>query len=181
MSKGVRTLDGLRDRCRVDPDTACWHWRGAFSRGRGGTTVPVTYFPITESVVTCMRAAVMLSKGLTELPKGQKVWARCLHGDCCNPAHMQIGTQADLGKFLIKHGVWKGQPKRSAGITKRMRAQSRFTMEDIQEMRRSGLNGVQLAAKHGIHRSTACKILRGEMWRAPEASNASVWAWSGSL
>lgn len=163
--RGIKTLDDLRARCVVDEDTSCWHWKGAFSHGKGQTKVPATYLPVIGKTTTGMRAAVLLSRGLDSLPPGRKVWARCMRRDCCNPAHMMTGTQAELGEFIAKHDLWKGNAKRVAGITKRMREQSRFSMEEIAAMRASGMNGKQLAEAHGICKAHACRILRGAAWR----------------
>lgn len=178
---GVRDLEGLRLRCYCDEDTGCWHWRHAFTTGRVGTKTPVTYLPALGRVVSAFRAAVMLSRGMDCIPAGHFVWPGCNSRDCVNPAHLRIGTQKALGKHVARKGWRKNNPLRIAAIQKQKRSATTMTDEVLADIRESKETLAVLSERHGISKTHASRIRRGDAWKvsvtAPEAPGASIFNW----
>lgn len=94
---GIRTVECLRQRSFVDPDTGCWHWRLAMVQG-----APKVHFqpPGADHKVTHRgrRAALWLLRG-HDLADGHVAFKRytCNSADCVNPAHAASGTPQQWG------------------------------------------------------------------------------------
>lgn len=94
---GIRTVEDLRQRCYVDPDTGCWRWRLACEQG----AAKVHFVPPDRDVkLICKgrRAALWLQRG-HDVPAGHVAYRRhtCQHADCVNPAHAASGTPMEWG------------------------------------------------------------------------------------
>ena len=179
---GVHTLWALQLRCYVNPDTGCWHWRGAFRKTTGGKMVPVTFLPALKSTVTVMRAAVLLSRGMQSMSSKQCVWADCMRSDCCNPGHMRVGTRGQMAAHQIKNGAGRTRASYIAGSIKSARARSKVTLEQIEGFRRSGISAKDLAEQAGISVSHAYRILRVKHWKPkPVLAGASVFSLGAAL
>lgn len=114
---GVRTLEDIRQRCRIDEMTGCWVWGGATVRQNGGAPTTRVWLPqidgSKQTVMTAHRAAAVLA-GMP-VAKGLTVWAKpgC-ERLCCNPGHLKIGERGEMMRSLASDGRWKGDPKRAA-------------------------------------------------------------------
>lgn len=113
ISRGVATIDDLRERCRIDPVTPCWHWLGGTSCGK-----PVLFVFDHERgkkrVMPGPRAAFCVCFGRAPIP-GWKVVRTCTVGDCLAPYHLkEVRT---VPKHQARTGVLKGihlEQKRAA-------------------------------------------------------------------
>lgn len=88
-------------------DNGCWLWQGR--KTRSGHVV-VNY---RGSRVGLHRQMFMISRGVT-LSKSELVCHDCPNGDvpnCCNPAHMFIGSHSDNIRDASKKGRLYGQDK----------------------------------------------------------------------
>ncbi len=174
---GVTTIERLQLRCYCDPDTKCWHWRRSFSTGTAGTNTPITYLPHLKRIVSAFRAAVLLTKGYDSIPRGHFVWPKCHSRDCVNPAHLDTGTQAALGKRITKMGWRKDDPKRRATLTKSARDRSTLDLQKAADIRASDLTCGQLGAIYGVSASSISRIRRNESWHSEAVRNSSVFNW----
>ena len=135
---GIRTVEDLKKRCRVDEDTGCWHWTLALCRG-----VPKVHFRAPDTGI-CRRArgrraALYLRRG-TDLPDGHIAFARlqCKSADCVNPEHCRSDTKARWGEWLTKSGKVKGLPSKYVGSRKGWDTRGRkLTPEMVAEIRSS--------------------------------------------
>jgi hypothetical protein len=104
---GIRTLEDLRQRCVIDAETGCWHWRMAITQGAPRVHLQ---HPQDGCKVTMRgrRAALLLATG-RDLPRGHSAYARpcCKADDCVNPAHSRTGTRQQHGEWLRKTGKVK--------------------------------------------------------------------------
>lgn len=172
---GIRTLEHLKDRCYVDPDTACWHWKGALSDGYPHVwmTCPETGKQGSRSGT---RAALLLSG--RPIPKGHIAYRRCDHLDCVNPAHISTGTKKEWGKWVQKTGKQKGNLQRTAANTANARrTRAKLSVEIVREIRSSNESGVALAARLGVCSQTISRVRTGRAWVDQVATNASVFSW----
>ena len=84
------TLQRLKERIIIDELTGCWNWQGSCnSSGYGQITVDKVYY-------TTHRYSYILHKG--DIPQGLLIRHMCHNTKCCNPDHLQTGTDTDNWK-----------------------------------------------------------------------------------
>lgn len=118
-SDGVRTLQDLKDRCRIDAETGCWIWSLAISdNGKVGSSrtprvsLPAGVIGPKRTTSTAPRASWLLSG--RKLGDKQVVWRTCLNDECCAPNHLKAGTKAEEGAWMTQSGHRRGKPERAA-------------------------------------------------------------------
>lgn len=155
------TLDDIKQRCHIDEDTGCWHWRGAIANGK----FPRVYSQNLAKAGSPMeaqtgcRAVWQLNTGKA-IPKGHRVYKTCPCPDCLNPKHMACGPTAEWGRHMSKIGSNKTMAHR-IGARKRGRAMSVLTDEVYAEIMESKETGVQLAKRLGVSEQTVSKARKG--------------------
>jgi hypothetical protein len=160
---GVRSVDRLRERCVIDDETGCWHWKFGTSHGR--PQLIISHPAVGEHIrMSGARAAWVLSNGRT-VPEGQIVRLRCRSLDCCNPEHTKATTRTEWGKHIAKVGANKCDPLRRAQITRDAQARSKLNREIVSEIRASDRPAREEAARHGIAMSTVTAIRRRTRWK----------------
>lgn len=169
---GINTLDDLRDRCRIDEDTGCWHWCGAVN----GEGQPSLWLPAAKRRVTLGRAIGWLKTGSEPPPK--LMWfCVCDTKHCANPAHRRKGTKSDA---MLAAGLTKS-PLTRARMTEARRRRSTMTAEKAAEIRASAEPLAVIAERHGISITHACAIRRGKRWAALNiAPSASVFSFAAA-
>lgn len=175
---GIRTLEDLRVRCSIDPDTGCWQWKGAMNDGKHPRFMLFDPERGEHRVVSGVQGALMLAGRCP--PKGKIGYRRCTSCSCMNPAHMSVGTKAEQGAFLRRTGRQRGDPRRAAVNTLNSRThRSSLTDELVQWVRESDQPNTVVAHALGVSHNCISQIRRGLTWRLA-ASNASVFAWRGA-
>ncbi len=105
-----RLLDG-GFMARVDrsagPD-ACWPWTGARQspvyKGRHGG---YGYFSVRRKTYYVHRRVLELQLGRRLVP-GEVAMHSCDNPPCCNPQHIELGTQAQNIRDMVLRGRWRG-------------------------------------------------------------------------
>lgn len=140
---GVRTVEDLRQRCRIDHETGCWRWgmtvsKEANNNGAGRPKVEVLN-PDTgkKTVMSGRRAALVLERG-KDIPKGHVSFAKacCKWDDCVNPAHARSGSRHEHGEYLRRTGRVRGLNGSREAMIKRAKTLRRLTAEQVIEIRR---------------------------------------------
>jgi hypothetical protein len=171
---GIRTVEDLRQRCRVDEDTGCWHWGLAMVQGH-----PKVHF-VMDGVRTSTRGrrASLLLAGKVIL-KGHVVFPvrKCHADDCMNPDHARSGSRANHGQYLKASGRAKTPAKQAAArmVSKTFRAT--INEEKAQAIRESTKSTYELAREYGIAQSAIWSIKAGRAWK-PCVPASSVFAWA---
>ncbi len=161
---GIRELADIRGRCVIEFDGDCWRWRGAFSRGTGDTGCPVAWSPQHRRVISVLRLAVELSG--RQVKTGQMVWRTCRCDDCCNPAHLKVGTRKEWGAWTARHKFLKGDPLASARNRKARvdSGDALLSMELARWIRESQQTGVELAAVLCVSPTTISRARLRRTW-----------------
>lgn len=189
--RGVTTLEDLRQRCYVDPDTGCWIWRMAVDIVSGSPSprvwIPRGLWDGRPVVTTAARAAWFLA-GRPEPANGSYVCrAKCTDPLCISPYHGSTASPAEASR----NRAGRRRNKRAAATSPdRMVANKRTAIaqalspdvvRDIEAMSKAGESAPAIAAKHGISHSLVYRILRGEhqyaAGRPALLRGASVFAW----
>lgn len=140
---------------RVDKSGDCWDWLGSKNVGGYGQ------IRIKGTSKPCHRVAWELTYG--EIPEGLKVLhVVCDRPSCCNPAHLQIGTQADNVADMIA----KNRAHKARGAQQWC---SKLTEEQVKEIKVLGRQGIftrtAIANQYGVSVQVISGILNGKGWK----------------
>lgn len=187
---GVRTLEDIRGRCRIDEETGCWIWAGAMAKSLSRQARPTSRVWLPEglqgdgqnpTVTTAAKAAWLLSG--RKLQDGQVVYRyRCADGDCCNPEHGKAGTRPEMHRFHAASDRLKGDPKRAAvnAINRRAVLKPVEVVRQAEAMFAAGVAQKEVMAELGLQQATARSIRLGTHPNCTHASRvlpmASVFA-----
>ena len=176
---GIRTVEDLRKRCRVDSFSGCWHWGLAIVQGS-----PSVHFKTPDTGLKMKmrgrKAALYLHRG-QDLPAGHMAWAvvDCKSSDCVNPAHCRSGTKAQWGQTMARSGQWRGMPSKLLAARKAAKvrwANHLLTPEQRQEIRESTESTYSLAARMGVSQFTAWAARVGK-YGQDTVPGSSVFTW----
>ena len=163
---GVRDVVSLRNRCRVDDCTGCWHYLG-------GGTVRVTVSGRTRSL-RLRAAAAVVARG-DWLPPEMRAFASpdCESDDCANPDHVVAGTHRQSMAAAAACGAYQTLPLavHRAKLAERSRKLSR---EDRLAIEASDEPPAVIAARYGIVPQYVNQVRR-ERVRQPARS---IFDWS---
>jgi len=115
----TRTLQDLKDRCRIDAETGCWLWSMA-TMTSGSSVVPVVHLhrqPGEERSKHTTTPAAREAWRLAGKPlkPGHVVWRHgCSGGLCINPDHCRAGTRSEMLAGVAATGRNRGKPERAA-------------------------------------------------------------------
>lgn len=168
-------LDEIKDRCVIDSETGCWHWRGAMSSDHVGRQIPMVWHAGRST--SAMRVVFELAR--RKLKPGESPWRSCRCRDCLAPEHLRAGTKADWGAWRKQNGFAKLSPDaRAANILSKRRIADIGGAEKAAAIRASDKSGAELARQYGISKTAVSRIRRGTSW-AETVPQASVFTWRG--
>ena len=160
---GIRSVECLRQRSRVDPDSGCWHWGLSLTRG-----IPCLHIvtPDTGKPLKARgrRAALYLDRG-ADLDAGQWAFARscCNSLDCVNPAHARSGSRKQFGAWLKSSGTLKGLPGKIKASRDTWDNRGRtLTPACVEKIRSSTASTYALAAELGVSQCAVWLARRGK-------------------
>lgn len=156
------TLDDIKARCFIDDD-GCWIWRGGASKGVPRVYAPNHQKPGSPKESQVGRRAVWNVATGKPIPDGKRIYGTCGKSLCLNPECARCGTGEDIGKFTIKTGRFRGQPRRIAASRLTGRKRSHVTPELIAEIQGSNETGVALSRRLNLGREVVSRAKRGEM------------------
>ena len=172
MTKGIRTLKDIKQRCYVD-ERGCWIWKGCMANG----AVPFANIG-GGKYVTVMRYAYCLKNGIEyDSLKGKRVWSKMREVHDVNPANAMVGTIADHNAWRAEGGRLKGQHCRIRSIKSRDKIGRRYSPEQIAEIRASSETEKVLGERYGCTSALIGYIRRGKIYNH-QAAAASVFSWA---
>lgn len=135
-------------------ETCCWVWTGGLVNGYGRTLSIEQGKPVYTH-----RLAWEITNGRT-LTADEVARHDCDYRPCCNPAHIQPGTQLQNVRDMMDRG-------RSAHVQDLFRGPG-LTAEMVREIRASAAEGqgaAALAARHGVCYATIRQVINRQSWR----------------
>ena len=163
---GIKSVECLRQRSRIDPDTGCWHW--GLSLNEGAPSLHA-YHPVTGKTIKMRgrRAALLLSAGC-DLPAGHRAFAvdSCKSPDCVNPAHSRSGTRRQFGLWLSRSGIHKNLDTKYAAARKAWDTRGRkISPEMVAEIRSSADSVMKVAKRLGLSQYAVWSVRAGKSHR----------------
>lgn len=141
----------------------CWPWIAAKDDNGYGR------FSFNRRPRLAHRVAFLLVHGRWPTPKCRHT---CDHPECCNPAHLVEGTQADNIRDMIERGRYG--PHRGVAIAAaiprgEMHYMAKFTAETILDIRHrrstKQTSRIQLAAEYKTSKSHITRIVQRKVWK----------------
>jgi len=134
---------------KIDKSGDCWLWTGSKTKDGYG------HITIKQKLHIAHRVIYMLYNGT--IPDGMVIRHTC-RGKCVNPEHLEIGTQAENMKDMIRDGTrpnLKGERSPMAKLT---------ADQVIEIRRRSTESKSELAKEFGVRYEQICKIINKIQW-----------------
>lgn len=146
----AETLENrLWAKIKVAGPDECWDWQGYLSPDGYGRILNVkgkTQIP--------HRIVWELEHG--PIPDGMVIMHKCDRPCCCNPAHLQLGTQQDnMADMKAKMRHAHGERHRDAILTE----------EQVLAIRESPLRNKDIAPLYGVTEDTISDIRLGRKWK----------------
>lgn len=145
------TIARFWSKIEVGRDTDCWPWRGGANDGGYGRV------RIDGALVSPHRVAYEIVNGpIPEMPgyHGAVIRHRCDNPACCNPSHLQVGSQKDNVADMDQRGRRKWA-----------KPNAHLTPEQVRKIRDDPRSGRTIAAAYGIGKSQVQRIRSGERWK----------------
>lgn len=160
---GIRAVEDLRCRCRINEETGCWHW--SLSIVQGG---PSVHFVDSEGIRRKMRgrrAALILSG--KNVPASHTAYAKlvCKSSDCVNPDHCRSGKKGSENVAMAESGMWKNNPKKMNASRLLAEKRRKLTDEQAAEIRGSDLTHQKLSEAYGLSRYAIWCIQVGKSYK----------------
>jgi hypothetical protein len=131
----------------IDTSGDCWLWTGFKTKGYGKIC-------INKKKHFAHRLMYILYNGT--IPDGMVVRHTC-RGKCVNPEHLEIGTQAENMKDMVRDGT-SNRGERNIG--------AKLTADQVLEIRhRSNELQSELAKEFRVNIRTVYDIIRGTTWK----------------
>lgn len=161
---GVRTLDDIRDRCRIDEETGCWIWSGAVRQQHRHDT-PVVHVPAGvagfEKRVICQTARVALLLTGAKLGPGKVAFRACRNPMCVrpDPKHVIALTRLRMAALMREDGAWKTEMRRRQLLrTVIANALPAWKVREIEEHLDRGGKRSDIAAAYRVSKRTVQRI-----------------------
>lgn len=138
----------------------CWLW------GKRPDHVQTTY---GGRLVGVHRLAWEAFMG--DIPDGLWVLHKCDTPNCCNPAHLYLGTLADNTKDAIDRNRMATGGRNGARLHPESVCRgdnsphSKLTEEQVMKIKTDCRSSYLIAEEHGVNPSTIQRIRRGESWK----------------
>jgi hypothetical protein len=143
----------------------CWVWLGATAKGYGVFRVGSLKDNSRRMLLAHVYAVYSIGG---DVPIGCVVMHKCDNRKCCNPLHLDVGTQAD--NIHDMHRKRRHSHGERHSITQRGEGNGRAKLSEhkVHEARRRAAAGesvASIARSFGLGHSTVLSAVRRETWR----------------
>lgn len=146
---------------------SCWEWKAWSSRIKRGNTIDVRpYVTFNKEYVLAYRVAWFLTIGEWP-PFTICLCHKCDNGNCCNPKHMFLGTDADNIRDMWNKGRQQRYTGFATGDKHHMAMLTNQKAREIMDEWRSGRWKTRkaLAAHYGVPKDTVNNIVKGQTYK----------------
>lgn len=143
---------------KITKTAGCWTWSGPRHRQGYGMFAACRVSDNEVLMVTAHRLAYRIYVGAITQPN---VIHTCMNLDCTNPAHLILGTQADVGQMnslLQRTPMRKGVPRGPYNHQQHGRTYT-YSLDDIQWVRQASYD--EIAQRYAIPRDRAVRMRHG--------------------
>lgn len=138
-----------------DDKEKCWIWTGAKHKQGYGSV-------FTSKGKTELAHRIMWRHfNYSEIPDGLNVLHSCDNTSCCNPKHLELGTQ----RKNILDMFERNRDNRVYGERQWNHKLSTFDVQEIRKLYKNGIRSADIAEKFQIHRTTVIRIVSGKSRR----------------
>lgn len=130
---------------QANTGSGCWDWIGAYSKPFAKYSYQTGQFKMNGKKSRAHRCAWIFYRG--QIPLGLYVLHKCNNSMCVNPDHLYLGTHEDN--------------MRDMAVSCRA-AQSKFTDDQVHEIRAHKQGCMKLAKLYGVAQSTIKRIRSGK-------------------
>jgi hypothetical protein len=131
----------------------CWDWTAArLSSGYG-------LFLLNKVQTTAHRAAWILTYGA--IGDGLQVMHKCDRPSCVNPEHLELGTQLDNMRDMVR----KGRSAKTRGEQKWSAKVCSCAVRAMRILWQEGVSQKEIAKRFGVDCSSVSKTVRGRQWK----------------
>lgn len=131
------TIDDYWNKVNKETSTGCWEWTGSKCRDGYGL------FKMNKQNVLLAHRWSVIFDGKD--PSNKIVMHTCDNPGCVNPAHLELGSQADNVKDMIAKGRY-------------VKPQSKLSDDDLKDIRNSKLSLKLIGSKYNISTCYASNI-----------------------
>ena len=135
----------------VGEDHECWEWQAFTFDGYGR-------FNLNSKNVLAHRVSYSIANGA--IKPGMLVMHSCDNPGCVNPAHLSEGTNADNSADKVSKNR---QPRGESSVKAKLTEQEVKYIRFLHTVR--GENGIQIAKRYALDKSTVYNILNGRTWK----------------
>lgn len=134
-----------------EPNSGCWLWLGATSRGYGIVVLPRSQKRKNRNLLA---HRLSYQDFVGPIPPGMGVLHHCDNPSCVNPQHLYCGTHRDNGRDALRRGRLRPTGKKP-----------KLTPHDVAAILSSKEGTVSLAKKYGVHRHTIQLVRSKKTWQ----------------
>lgn len=140
----------ILDRIYADPNTGCWLWSLYTNKAGYGTC---RWGPGSRRTQTAYRRSYRAFRG--EIPDGLYLLHKCDNPICCNPDHLEPGTQAEnIRQAVDRKRMARGERHYA----------TKFTAADVRAIRSDRRSLGEVAREYGVGKTTICAIQKRANW-----------------
>jgi hypothetical protein len=158
-------LERLHRNLRLNPETGCMEWNSPLKKSKVKKNLtyapPIRFFGRRE---LAHRAAYMLEVG--PIPEGMVVRHKCDNPICCNPQHLELGTQKDNVHDTISRG--RGGNWYTSKNRGRENGQAKLNEEMVRKIRSMWVfrkvTMKMIAKELGITKNAVANVMSGHVW-----------------
>ena len=145
-------FSNVRFWARVCKTDTCWLWTGGLDKDG--------YGKLSVGKVSLRVHRFMFERAVGPIPNGLGVLHRCDVRNCCNPAHLFLGTATENDADRDQKG------RQAQGETHGRAKLNWAKVEDMRQRHAAGLvTNSELAKEHGVCQSVIADALAGRTWR----------------
>jgi hypothetical protein len=139
-------------------DSECWEWMAALNN------MGYSVFVFERKVRLAHRLSYRWAKG--DFPDHLYIRHRCDNPKCCNPRHLEPGTQLDNMRDCAERG--RGGDKKTNACRGERNYQTHLTEEDVRKIRLDARVLREIAADYNIAIPTVSAIRTRRLWKHVE-------------